>query len=226
MDCAIQYNVLNEGYIKIIGYMGSDKDVVNSARISYGKQSEIRSLEQDQKLINYLMQHEHTSPFESCTIHFEVKMPIFVARQWLRHRTMSYNEISARYTQLKPEFYIPERLFLQDDKNKQSSSSNTVGCEKMLEFRCRMQALCDESYALYEDMLDEGVSRELSRIILPVNTYTTVMVTTNLLNYMKFIKLRRAQNAQYEIRKYAHVLLDHLAIWCPLTYSAFMKYWN
>lgn len=227
--------ILDHGFIRVIDYMGDDSAIVQAARVSYGKGTKKTS--EDQGLINYLMRHRHTTPFEMCEIKFHIKMPIFVARHWLRHRTANVNEYSARYSVLDREFYMPkpEHLGAQSKINNQGRGDVLEGrdAERVLHF-LKEDALT--SYQHYQDMLnfdDEGniidenrpsVARELARMNLPVNFYTQLYWKIDLHNFMHFISLRADSHAQYEIRVYAEKMLEIMKAWLPLTYNAFMEY--
>lgn len=231
-----QIPVLDHGFIRLIDYMGDDSAIVQAARVSYGKGT--KQLNQDKALINYLMRHRHTTPFEMCDIKFHVKLPIFIARQWIRHRTGSFNEYSARYSILGNEFYTPniENLTAQSKSNKQGRSNETLpkhSAERALSFLTQDAERC---YANYLTMLNEdtegnildqnnvGISRELARMNLNLSYYTEWYWKTNLHNLLHFIALRVDSHAQYEIREYAKVLLDIVKKWVPLTFSAFEEY--
>lgn len=188
--------------LELIRVSGSDLDVVNAARVSYGKKNS-KLTERDEKLINYLMEHGHTSPFEHNQLSFRVKCPIYIARQWMRHRINSYNEISYRYVKASLEFYIPENWRYQDANNKQSS----IG-----EFKDdNLKKLYEESIynimKAYELLIEKGISREQARGLLPLSTYTEFIYTCNLHSLMNFLKLRLGKDAQSEIRAYAQGLL-------------------
>ncbi len=227
--------VLDHGFIRVIDYMGDDGAVVQAARVSYGRGT--RRTRDDAGLINYLMRNEHTSPFEMCEIKLHVKLPIFVARQWVRHRTASLNEYSARYSVLDTEFYMPapQQLAAQ-------STANRQGRGEVLDERgaARVLALLREdalrAFEHYREMLnaDEagnvidpsktGLARELARIGLPLSAYTQWYWKTNLLNLLHFLQLRADTHAQWEIREYAKALLDIVERWTPATFRAFMSY--
>lgn len=205
-------NVLNHGYVRLIDSMGSDISIARAARVSYD--AAWRAGEDsgsDAKLINYLWSHHHTSPFEAVTFTFEVKAPIFVFRQWHRHRTWSFNELSARYRELPEEFYIPDANLIgeQSSSNKQmrvigEMSAETAGrrTKQLTEVSKHM----DRCFALYHDLLAEGWPRELARSVLPVATYSHMFATVDLLNLLKFLTLRCHEHAQYEIRVYADAM--------------------
>ena len=219
----IFFNILDHGLIRVIDYMGNDQSIVDAARISYGKGTESKS--DDKGLINYLMRHHHTSPFEMCEIKLYIKCPIFVARQWIRHRTASVNEYSARYSEVKNEVYIPkpEHIRGQHSSNKQMSNDPTsnqvaVGFIKDLENGSESQ------YNNYTDALDSGISRETARIGLPLNTYTEFVWKIDLHNLLHFLRLRMDLHAQYEIIVYADAIAGIVKAWCPLAYAAFEEY--
>lgn len=215
-------DVLDKGYLRLVDYMGSDLSVVRSARVSYN--ADWRTGEDtgsDKRLIKYLWKNGHTSPFESATVTFEVKAPIFVLRQWMRHRTQSYNEISARYKELEPEFYLPDEynITTQADDNKQMRTKVTHGNAKGIR---QMMKVCNEgSLAVYHKLIEEGCPRELARGVMPVSTYSHMFATANLLNWMKFLKERLHPHAQYEIWVYADAIKGVLKNLYPATMEAF-----
>lgn len=188
--------------VELVRISGSDIDVVNAARVSYGKVS-TQINDRDQKLIKFLLEHNHTSPFEHNQLSFRIKAPIFVARQWMRHRMNSYNEISYRYVKSSLEFYTPPKWRSQDTKNKQASIGSFDNQELTKKFNDAIQ----NSVATYELLLENGIGRELARTILPVCTYTEFIFTCNLHSLMHFMKLRLHAGAQYEIKMYAQALL-------------------
>ena len=215
--------------------MGDDTSVVQSARVSYGKGT--KKVSTDSGLIKYLMRHWHSTPFEMCEIKYHVKLPIFIARQWIRHRTANVNEYSARYSILDKEFYLPklENLAAQSQSNRQGRGEILEGdqAKKVLEL---LKNDAEQTYNNYETMLNErydgstidengiGLARELARMNLTLNTYTQWYWKTDLLNLMNFLRLRADHHAQYEIRAYADVMLDTLKKWVPVTYEAFKDY--
>jgi thymidylate synthase (FAD) len=229
------FPVLDHGFIRVIDYMGTDSAIVQAARVSYGKGT--RKVNEDAGLINYLMRHRHTTPFEMCEIKFHIKLPIFVARQWIRHRTANVNEYSGRYSIMDKEFYIPQpqHLAAQSQTNRQGRGSVLEGREA-----ARVLQIIKENsvkaYAEYEEMMNcneegvvfdenkDGLARELARMNLPVNFYTQWYWKIDLHNFMHFLSLRADAHAQYEIRAYADIMLDMLKAWVPLTYKAFMDY--
>lgn len=217
--------VLNHGFIRVVDYMGSDESVVQSARVSYGRGTKT-SLE-DSGLIKYLLRKNHSTPFESATIKLHVKAPIFVTRQWQRHRTQSYNEYSARYSLVPNEYYIPDqnRIQQQSKTNKQGSDDSFFEEDIANEIRNQMTISSEICNQYYNDFLeDHQLTRELARIILPQNMYTEFYTTINLHNFLHFIKLRSDSHAQWEIQQYGHILLLILKLWAPMTYEAFVNY--
>ncbi len=222
------FPILDHGFIRIVDYMGNDSSVVQAARVSYGKGT--KKSRTDEGLIRYLMRHKHTTPFEMCDVKFHIKLPIFVARQWIRHRTASVNEYSARYSKLEDEFYIPEfeNLSAQSGINRQGRGE-ILPHEEGKKVRKILLQDSTATYQNYEKMLSqenqEGLSRELARINLPTNVYTQWYWKVNLLNLLKFIHLRIDTHAQYEIRVYAEKLAEIVKNWVPITYQAFNDYW-
>ncbi|MCH9844291.1 MAG: FAD-dependent thymidylate synthase [Alphaproteobacteria bacterium] len=218
------FKVLDKGFIRLIDYMGSDSAVVQAARVSYGKGT--KQLNEDRGLIRYLMRHRHTTPFEMCEIKFHIKLPIFVARQWVRHRTANINEYSARYSVLDNEFYVPDaaQLGVQHQHKKQARGAQ-LEMEKHDKIISVIEKNSQESYKHYQWMIDEmGLAREVARTSLPVNIYTQWYWKINLHNLLHFISLRKDPHAQYEIRVYAEILADIVEKWVPLTYEAFSDY--
>ena len=227
--------VLDHGFVRVVDYMGSDSAVVQAARVSYGAGT--KRARQDAGLIRYLMRHAHTTPFEMCEIKYHVKLPIFVARQWIRHRTASVNEYSARYSILDNEFYVPdpEHLAAQSTSNRQGRGEVLSGDEASRVFDL-LRTDAAQAYAHYQEMLNEdvqgkvlderrqGLARELARMNLTLNFYTQWYWKVNLHNLLHFLWLRSDAHAQYEIRAYATVMLDTVRRWAPLTYAAFMDY--
>ena len=214
------YPVLDKGFVRLVEMMGSDQAVVDTARVSFGGTS--KGPEADKKLLFYLMEHDHSTPFEHIVFRFHVKLPIFAARQWMRHRMASYSEISARYTETPDEFYIPKEWRVQDTKNKQGSVKDDKLENELLSRE--MKLICDESYNFYKRFLAKGVSREMARMVLPVNMYTQFYWAVNARSLMNFIKLRSGSGAQFEIQRYAEVHSLILQDKCPWTYEAFMKF--
>jgi len=207
------------GYVILRDVMGSDSDIANSARISYDYQGPSK----DRALLRYLMRHKHTSPFEMAELKFEIKMPIFVARQWIRHRTANVNEVSARYTQLPDEMFIPSVLSIQSTANKQGREEELDEAESKRLILDIMKH-DDRSYICYQRLLDMGVTRELARGVLPLNIYTKMIWKMDLHNLMHFLKLRLDPHAQKEIRMYAEVIEKLVALKFPISYEAFVDY--
>jgi thymidylate synthase (FAD) len=217
--------VLDHGFIRVIDYMGTDAAIVQAARVSYGVGT--KKSQEDRGLINYLMRHSHTTPFEMCEIKLHVKLPIFVMRHWVRHRTANINEYSARYSILSNEFYIPEinQLAKQSATNKQGKSDETLDLSNAKKIIDMLESSCKESYEKYSRMLDDlSLTRELARTILPVNIYTEMYWKIDLHNLLHFLKLRADSHAQYEIRCYANEILNIVKKWVPFTYDAFVDY--
>ena len=204
--------------VELIRVSGSDLDIVNAARVSYGKVSTHVS-ERDKKLISFLMEHNHTSPFEHNQLSFRIKAPIFVSRQWMRHRMNSYNEISYRYVKAALEFYIPPKWRSQDTKNKQAS----IGSFDNEEFTQKWKESIAQSTKTYEYLLENGVGREIARSVLPLCTYTEFIFTCNLHSLMHFLKLRLHAGAQYEIRMYAQALLELALPYFPLALNEWRR---
>lgn len=223
-------NVLNAGFVRLVESMGNDLSIVRAARVSYN--ADWRSGEdegKDEKLINYLLKNKHTSPFESVAFTFEIKAPIFVFRQWHRHRTWSYNEISARYTELDEGFYIPEpdKLGKQSDSHKQMRDmKNEFSQEDKDKFVAQIQLSCEYSFAVYKQLLGSGVPRELARSVLPVAAYSRMFATVDLHNLMHFLRLRLHSHAQYEIRVYAEAIVKLIEPIVPVTMKAFKESLN
>jgi thymidylate synthase (FAD) len=227
--------VLDHGFIRVIDYMGDDAAIVQAARVSYGRGT--KQVSTDRGLINYLMRMRHTSPFEMCEIKLHVKLPIFIARQWIRHRTANVNEYSARYSVLEDEFYLPEpeHLASQSASNRQGRDA-AVGSNEAARVRATIGDNAEAAYRRYLELLNrdrgdqvidqdrDGIARELARVALPLNTYTQWYWKIDLHNLLHFIALRIDPHAQYEIRAYAEVLLDVVRRWVPMTCAAFMNY--
>jgi len=227
--------VLDHGFVRVIDYMGDDGAVVQAARVSYGRGT--RKVSEDAGLIRYLMRHRHSTPFEMCEIKFHVKLPIFVARQWIRHRTANVNEYSARYSIMDREFYIPapEQLAAQSASNRQGRGDVLAG-EEAAEVMELLRNDAARNYEHYVWMLNEegpdtahdpgrdGLARELARMNLTLNCYTQWYWKTDLHNLLHFLSLRADPHAQYEIRVYAEAMIDMLRAWVPATYQAFVDY--
>ena len=227
--------VLDHGFIRVIDYMGDDTSIVQSARVSYGKGT--KQISNDKGLIKYLMRHRHSTPFEMCEIKFHIKLPIFIARQWIRHRTANVNEYSARYSILDKEFYIPspENLAAQSATNNQGRG-DALTTEEASNVIDILRRDAEQTYSNYETLLNEnssgetiddnkaGIARELARMNLTLNTYTQWYWKIDLNNLLHFLALRADGHAQYEIRVYADIMLDTVKKWVPITYDAFMDY--
>ena len=227
--------VLDHGFVRVVDYMGDDSSIVQSARVSYGKGT--KKVSTDEGLIKYLMRHWHSTPFEMCEIKYHIKLPIFIARQWIRHRTANVNEYSARYSILDKEFYIPtkDQLSAQSKSNRQGRGELITGdqAEEVLKI---LKDDATRSYDNYEKMLNErfdgttidenkaGLARELARMNLTLNSYTQWYWKTDLLNLLNFLFLRADSHAQYEIRVYAETMLETVKKWVPITHDAFLDY--
>ena len=227
--------VLDHGFVRVVDYMGDDSSIVQAARVSYGKGT--KKVSTDEGLIKYLMRHWHSTPFEMCEIKYHVKLPIFIARQWIRHRTANVNEYSARYSILDKEFYVPDRehLSAQSTINRQGRGELITGkqADEVLQI---LKDDATRAYSNYEKMLNEkfdgtiidenksGLARELARMNLTLNSYTQWYWKTDLLNLLNFLFLRADSHAQYEIRVYAEAMLDTVKKWVPITHAAFLDY--
>ncbi len=223
----LAHQVLDHGFVRVIDYMGDDAAICQAARVSYGKGT--KSVQNDEGLIRYLMRHWHSTPFEMCEVKLHVKLPVFVARQWIRHRTANVNEYSARYSILDREFYIPapEHLAAQSVVNNQGRGEALSGEEAARVLRY----LKDDSataYDHYEEMISDegqqGLARELARMNLPANIYTQWYWKVDLHNLFHFLRLRADAHAQYEIRVYAEAMCKIVADWVPAAYAAFEDY--
>ena len=226
---------LDHGFVRVVDYMGDDTSIVQSARVSYGKGT--KKVSTDEGLIKYLMRHWHSTPFEMCEIKYHVKLPIFIARQWIRHRTANVNEYSARYSILDKEFYLPsaENLAAQSSSNRQGRGDLITG-EQADEVLQILKDDATRTYSNYEKMLNEkfdgtiidenksGLARELARMNLTLNSYTQWYWKTDLLNLLNFLFLRADSHAQYEIRVYAEAMLETVKKWVPITHAAFLDY--
>jgi len=227
--------VLDHGFVRVVDYMGDDAAIVQAARVSYGRGT--RRVQDDAGLINYLMRHRHTTPFEMCEIKYHIKLPIFVARQWIRHRTANVNEYSARYSILDKEYYtpVPEHLAAQSSNNRQGRG-DVLSPEDAQRVITILRADAEQCYQHYEEMLNEdasgscldpgrsGLARELARMNLTLNTYTQWYWKIDLHNLLHFLSLRADPHAQYEIRAYAEVMIDTVRRWVPHVYQAFVNY--
>lgn len=223
--------VLDHGFVRYIDHMGDDKRIVEAARISY--KSPNKGEEQDKKLLTYLWKNKHTSPFEMVKLTLNIKLPVFIMRQYVRHRMQNLNEVSARYTQLPNEFYIPSNWRRQDTKNKQSSISEE-NWNPILDCRPTdndpitatpwVKMHCQHSYELYELMLEAGIAREMARMVLPVNIYTEIYACWDMKNLLHFITLRDDSHAQAEIQEYGRAIKKICTELFPWTMEAYEKY--
>ena len=233
-------NVLDHGFVRYVDHLGSDERIVEAARISYKSPS--KGVDADKKLIEYLYKNKHTSPFEMVKLTLNIKMPIFIMRQYVRHRMQNLNEVSARYTELPNEFYIPLRWRVQDIKNKQNSKavSGAIFHQKEydpifasdeqdegtthLQISERFSKFCDKAYKEYKYLLEIGVAREMARMILPLNIYTEIYACWDLKNLLHFITLREDSHAQAEIQEYGKVIKSICEELFPWTMEAYNKY--
>ena len=234
MEKGFEIKVLDHGFVRYIDHMGSDERIVEAARISYKSPS--KGKEQDAKLLEYLWKNKHTSPFEMCKLTLNIKMPIFVMRQYVRHRMQNLNEVSARYTELPNEFYIPTNWRKQDAKNKQGSVDDgnwnpDVELIEVIGFSAKdvpakdaIISHCERSYLLYEAMLKSGIAREMARMVLPVNIYTEIYSCWDMKNLLHFISLRDDSHAQFEIQQYGKAIKEICKELFPVTMEAYEKF--
>lgn len=223
---ALEVPVLDLGYVQPVDYMGTDADIVQAARVSYGPST--RTLHDDRGLLRYLLRHRHTTPFEMCEVKFRCKMPIFIARQWIRHRTANVNEMSLRYSEAPDEFYVPalEHITLQSISNKQGRDLDVELSPEIREsVRALMRARDEQAYADYQHLAGElGIARELARTVLPVSLYTQWIWKIDLHNLMHFLSLRLDPHAQVEIRLFAEAMAGFVRAWVPQAWEAFTDY--
>jgi thymidylate synthase (FAD) len=219
-----QLDVPSKGFVRLVDYMGSDQSIVQAARVSYGAGT--KSLREDRGLIRYLLRHDHTTPFEMVVLKFHIKAPIFVIRQWMRHRTASINEESGRYSIMKEEFHepAPGDIGYQSKDNKQGRSSDEVPAEIVQRFLTFLQQDRDSAYAHYEQFLQDNVARELARIVLPLSLYSEFYWQMNLHNLLHFLRLRMDPHAQKEIRDYANRVAECVMAVAPMAWEAFEEY--
>lgn len=218
-------SLLDHGHVRLVESMGSDLSIVRNARVSYDAEWRAGEDEgKDVKLLNYLVKNRHTSPFESCVFTFDIKAPIFVFRQWHRHRTWSFNEISARYAELPEEFYVPavEQITTQSASNKQMRTDEQN--PHAFYIAKKIEAQNKAAFALYREMIADGCPRELARSVLPVGTYSHMFATVDLHNLMHFLKLRLHSHSQYEIRVYAEAILKLIEPIVPASVMAFREH--
>lgn len=213
-------NVLNHGFVRLVDKMGDDSTIVRSARVSYGDGTKTKR--EDEKLIEYLLKNKHWTPFEMVVFTFHVKLPIFIARQWMRHRAGSYNEISARYSVMKDEFYVPDydRIQGQSLLNKQCSGE-LLEIDDQVAAKSMIEIANQNAYETYKDLIDLGVARELARVVLPVSTYTEFYWKVDLRNLFNFLELRLHNHAQYEIRVYAEAITEIIQDIIPMALKSF-----
>lgn len=219
-----EFPCLDKGFVRLIDVMGDDNAIVQAARVSYG--SGTKKVHEDRGLIRYLMRHLHTTPFEMVEFKFHVKLPIFVARQWIRHRTANVNEYSGRYSEMKDEFYVPdsEQVRAQSATNKQGRADESFAPEEAERIRTMMRTTQDSLYGEYQELLDTNLAREIARINLPVSNYTEWYWKIDLHNLFHFLRLRIDAHAQYEIRVYGEAMASIVKAAVPLAYEAFEDY--
>jgi thymidylate synthase (FAD) len=220
----IEIQCLDKGFVRLIDVMGDDNSIVQAARVSYGEGT--KRLSEDRGLIRYLLRHQHTTPFEMVEFKFHIKLPIFIARQWIRHRTANVNEYSGRYSEMKDEFYIPtlENIRPQSTMNKQGRSEETFPNEQAEAIAQKFAESQDLMYKEYRELLDMGVAREIARINLPVSNYTEWYWKIDLHNLFHFLKLRIDPHAQYEIRVYGEAMASIVKNIVPVAWEAFEDY--
>jgi thymidylate synthase (FAD) len=220
----VELKVHKHGFVRLVDYMGSDQSIVQAARVSYGAGT--KSVREDRGLIRYLMRHEHTTPFEMVVLKFHIKAPIFVCRQWLRHRTASVNEESGRYSIMKEEFHEPEwgDVGFQSKDNKQGRASDEVPPEVVERFLSHLKADRDNAYTHYQEFLEDNVARELARIVLPLSLYSQFYWEMNLHNLFHFLRLRMDAHAQKEIRDFANQVAVCVQAVAPIAWEAFEEY--
>ena len=221
-----EYPVLDKGFVRLVDYYGGDQRIVQSARVSYGEGT--KSVSQDGALIDYLLRHQHTSPFEQVVMTFHVKMPIFVARQWVRHRTGRMNEVSGRYSIMKDEFYVPaeDKVAPQSKDNKQGRCDEAFDKETADKIIAQLEEGQKAAYENYSGLIENGLAREIARINLPLSLYTEFYWEMDLHNLFHFLKLRLDSHAQYEIRVYAQAILEICKKVAPMATSSFINHMN
>jgi thymidylate synthase (FAD) len=219
MSKTAEIKVLDQGFVRLVDFMGGDLAVVQAARVSIGRS--ITERKRDQKLIKYLMANRHETPFEHSVFKLHVKCPLFVARQWFRHRMASYNEISGRYTKMSEEFYLPSKLRTQKTRNYEYQDMEPGKNETLLE---KIDSFYDQAYSLYRELLDAGVAKEHARIVLPLSLYTQFYWSVNARSLLNFLSLRMEKHAQYEIRQYATAIAGIFEEKMPWTLKAFDEY--
>jgi thymidylate synthase (FAD) len=219
-----EYKVLDKGFVRLVDYLGNDSRIVQAARVSYGEGT--KTYREDASLIDYLLRNEHTSPFEQVILTFHVKLPIFVARQWVRHRTARINEISGRYSVMKDDFYLPapEDMAPQSDDNKQARAPDPFPEKDALEMIEALKAGQEKAYAEYSSLIERGLAREVARINLPLSLYTEWYWQIDLHNLLRFLLLRMDEHAQKEIRLYANVMFGIAKAVCPQACESFTRH--
>jgi thymidylate synthase (FAD) len=219
-----EIKVLDKGFVRLVDYLGGDARIVQSARVSYGEGT--KTVREDKGLIDYLIRNEHTSPFEQVILTFHCKMPIFVARQWVRHRTARLNEISGRYSIMRDEFYLPEpeQVRLQSKRNKQGRDDEIVPIDEAIKIIEKLEMEQIQTYKHYEEMLERGLARELARVNLPLSLYTEWYWQIDLHNLFHFLRLRMDEHAQYEIRVFAEALAKCAKAVAPFAYESFEEH--
>ena len=219
-----EFACLDKGFVRLIDVMGDDSAIVQAARVSYG--SGTKQVHQDRGLIRYLMRHLHTTPFEMVEFKFHVKLPIFVARQWIRHRTANVNEYSGRYSEMKDEFYVPsaDQIRPQSETNKQGRADDVFDATVAEQIRSSMEQTQTQLYGQYQELLENNLAREVARINLPVSNYTEWYWKIDLHNLFHFLNLRMDSHAQYEIRVYGNAIAEIVKAAVPLAYEAFEDY--
>lgn len=220
----VEFQALDKGFVRLVDYMGGDARIVQAARVSYGEGT--KTVREDGALIDYLLRHQHTSPFEQVILTFHIKLPIFIARQWIRHRTARVNEISGRYSIMKEECYVPvpEDIAYQSTDNKQGRSDDPVPPEQIEEITSLLKKQQNDAFSGYSDLISRNIARELARINLPLSTYTEWYWQIDLHNLFHFLRLRCDSHAQKEIRVYAEILLDMCRKVAPLATASFERH--
>ena len=219
-----EFPVLDHGFLRLVDYLGGDERILSAARVSYGPGT--KTVREDRALIHYLMSHFHTSPFEQVILTFHAKMPIFVARQWVRHRTARLNEVSGRYSVMPEEFYLPtaDQIRIQSKRNRQGADSKDIPFDLQQRVLKILERDQESSYSSYEEMLGNNIARELARINLPLSVYTQWYWQIDLHNLFHFLRLRLDRHAQYEIRQYAEVMARIAQAVAPIAYEAFVEH--
>jgi thymidylate synthase (FAD) len=221
----LTFPVLDHGKVTVRNWMGDEDEIVNAAKISYGRGT--KSVSDDINLLRYLLRHQHTTPFEMCEIQYEMEMPIFVARQFVRHRTANINEYSARYSEMLDVYYLPEASVLAPQSTTNKQGREAVAIQDPAVIANIIDCINDsneDSFQRYQYLLSQNLSRELSRMVLPLNIYTKWIWKCDVSNLMKFLKLREDSHAQYEIRVYAEAMSQSLKMWMPNVHTAYIDY--